>query len=188
MRKLIMFMGKSGSGKSTLEKYLVDNYPKEFHKVISHTTRDPRIGESDGVDYHFVSRDEYSRMEDNGEYIQKTDFAGNRYASAYSEYKHDKDVCLTVIPKEAKNLKELIEQKGELDLEVIIVFFDISSELIRENMIKRGDDPVAVDARLAKDKLREEFVSTGLTADYTVTDDMLNPDLFDKFKSWINNK
>lgn len=75
---LIVISGPSGVGKdSVLEEMQSRGLP--FHFVITATTRDPRPGEEDGVDYFFISEDEFARMIDEGELLE--------YAIVYQDYK-----------------------------------------------------------------------------------------------------
>ena len=56
-KKLIVMCGPSGAGKSSLLKKLMAEFPEDFGFSISHTTRDPRPGEKNGVDYHYVKKE-----------------------------------------------------------------------------------------------------------------------------------
>ncbi|XP_023237883.1 guanylate kinase-like isoform X2 [Centruroides sculpturatus] len=78
----VVICGPSGSGKSTLLKYLMDEYGDCFGFSISHTTRKPRPGESNGREYHFVDRDEMERSISNGDFIEYTEFSGNLYGTS----------------------------------------------------------------------------------------------------------
>ena len=61
-RRPVVVCGPSGVGKGTLLGRLMADYPDEFGFSVSHTTRQPRPGEQDGVHYHFVSREEMETM------------------------------------------------------------------------------------------------------------------------------
>lgn len=74
----LVVCGPSGVGKSTLIKKLQDEFPGEVHLVVSHTTRSPRPDEKDGVDYFFVSRDEFEKVD----FLERDDFAGNSYGTS----------------------------------------------------------------------------------------------------------
>ena len=124
-------MGTSGSGKSYLEKKLVKNH--NCQKIVSSTTRDKRVGEIEGVDYHFLSRDVFDKRSDAGEFIQEVEFAGNKYSSAYVDYSGDKDLVLVVTPKAAKKLSDDLKSNS-IDLEHIFIYFDISEYRIRKNI------------------------------------------------------
>lgn len=77
---LIVFSGPSGSGKGTvLAKYFEDHPEAAFS--VSATTRAPRPGEVDGVNYHFVSRERFEEMIRTGEVLEYTRYNGNYYGS-----------------------------------------------------------------------------------------------------------
>eukprot|EP00435_Cladocopium_sp_Y103_P061003 s50_g22.t1 len=74
--------GPSGVGKSTLIKKLLAEFPDDFGFSVSHTTRGPRPGEQDGVDYHFVSREQMKRDIDAGLFVEHAEVHGNLYGTS----------------------------------------------------------------------------------------------------------
>ena len=74
--------GPSGVGKSTLIKKLMAEFPDDFGFSVSHTTRDPRPGEQDGVDYHFVSRERMQSDIDAGFFVEHAEVHGNLYGTS----------------------------------------------------------------------------------------------------------
>ena len=82
---LIVVSGPSGAGKSTvLARALAEMDRLRFS--ISHTTRAPRPGEEDGVEYHFVSKDAFAAMKTRGEFLEWAEVHGELYGTARSEY------------------------------------------------------------------------------------------------------
>jgi len=77
--RLIVVSGPSGAGKSTIVNALADRHP--FFFSISATTRTARPGETDGVEYHFVDRDEFVRMRDTGRLLEWAEYSGNLYGT-----------------------------------------------------------------------------------------------------------
>lgn len=77
--KLLVVSGPSGVGKSTLTNRLRDD--DRFWISVSATTRSKRIGEKDGVDYHFVSDKEFDQMIDKNEFLEWANFAGAKYGT-----------------------------------------------------------------------------------------------------------
>jgi len=76
--------GPSGVGKGTLIRALCGRIP-ELELSTSATTRAPRPGEEDGVDYHFLDPDEFARRVDAGEFVEHATYSGNRYGTLRSE-------------------------------------------------------------------------------------------------------
>ncbi len=76
---MIVISGPSGVGKDTIARMLIEQHPDEFHFVVTATTRPPREGEIDGLDYIFVSTDEFARMIEEGELLE--------WAIVYNDYK-----------------------------------------------------------------------------------------------------
>ncbi|MCQ4044181.1 guanylate kinase [Streptantibioticus rubrisoli] len=78
--RLTVLSGPSGVGKSTVVGYLRKVHP-EVWLSVSVTTRKPRPGERDGVQYHFVDDDQFDKLIANGELLEWAEFAGNRYGT-----------------------------------------------------------------------------------------------------------
>lgn len=78
---LVVLSGPAGSGKSTLVENYINNNPGKARRAITATTRPPRPGERDGVDYFFLERDEFRRMIENGEFLEYTLFNNNYYGT-----------------------------------------------------------------------------------------------------------
>lgn len=78
----LVFCGPSGSGKSTLLKRLINEHEKWFQVSVSHTTRKPRPGETNGKEYHFVTSEEMDKAIARGEFIEHTKFSGNMYGTS----------------------------------------------------------------------------------------------------------
>lgn len=68
--KLIILSGPSGAGKSTVVRHLLTDCPLPLVLSVSATTRQPRVGEVDGKDYHFVDHEEFGRMRAAGEFLE----------------------------------------------------------------------------------------------------------------------
>ncbi|XP_074545495.1 guanylate kinase [Halichoeres trimaculatus] len=78
----VVMSGPSGAGKSTLLKRLMKEYDSVFGFSVSHTTRNPRPGEVNGKDYHYVTREVMQQGIDNGEFIENAVFSGNMYGTS----------------------------------------------------------------------------------------------------------
>lgn len=78
----VVLSGPSGAGKSTLLNRLLNDFEGAFGFSVSHTTRNPRPGESNGKDYYFVSREVMQKGIDNEEFIETAVFSGNMYGTS----------------------------------------------------------------------------------------------------------
>jgi guanylate kinase len=80
----LVITGPSGVGKGTLIRGLMARIPR-LELSVSATTRAPRPGERDGVDYHFLSPQEFERRVREGDFVEHADYAGRRYGTLRSE-------------------------------------------------------------------------------------------------------
>ena len=140
---LMVMSGFSGAGKGTIVKRLLEKYPDEYKLSISATTRQPRVGETHGKEYFFLTKEEFiSRMKEDG-FIEWAEYVGNYYGTpkAYIEEelakgsniileiemqgalevrKKFKDALLLFItPPDYKTLKERLVNRGTEDMETI---------------------------------------------------------------------
>jgi guanylate kinase len=82
--RVFVITGPSGVGKGTLIRGLRERLPK-LELSVSATTRAPRPGEKDGVDYHFLSREDFDRRVAEGDFVEHADYAGRSYGTLRSE-------------------------------------------------------------------------------------------------------
>jgi guanylate kinase len=82
--RVFVITGPSGVGKGTVIRALRERHP-ELELSVSATTRDPRAGERDGVDYHFLDPAEFDRRVAAGEFVEHAEYAGNRYGTLRDE-------------------------------------------------------------------------------------------------------
>jgi guanylate kinase len=116
---LIIISGPSGVGKDTIIDALRRHEHERGlegrrHYVVTVTTRAPRAGEVDGVDYHFVSRDEFLRIRDNRGFLEANEVHGNWYGSPRDQVRAalatGKDVILKIDVQGAQVVKEQVSQ------------------------------------------------------------------------------
>ena len=88
--KIVALMGKAGSGKDTLLHAITQRYPGRYHEIVSCTTRPPREGEVDGVNYHFLTVEAFTQKLLNGDLLEATEFNDWHYGTLRSTLQEDK--------------------------------------------------------------------------------------------------
>lgn len=157
MGKLIIFSAPSGSGKSTIINYLLkQNLNLAFS--ISATSRPPRGTERDGVEYFFLSPDEFRRRIANNEFLEyeevyKDRFYGTLKAQVEKQLEAGQNVVFDVDVVGGCNIKKFY---GDRALSVFIQ--PPSVEELRRRLVGRGTDaPEVIDARVAKAEYELSF-------------------------------
>ena len=88
--QVVALIGKSGAGKDTVQRVTCQNHPLMFNPIVSCTTRPARQGEVDGVDYHFITINEFTRKVLNGDMLEATEFRDWFYGTTLNALQHDK--------------------------------------------------------------------------------------------------
>ncbi|MEU6234015.1 guanylate kinase [Kitasatospora sp. NPDC047058] len=136
--RLTVLSGPSGVGKSTVVAHMRKQHP-EVWLSVSATTRHPRPGEQNGVQYHFVDNDEFDKLIANGELLEWAVFAGNRYGTPRSavleKLERGEPVLLEIDLQGARQVRESMP-------EAQLVFLAPPSwdELVRR-LTGRGTEP-----------------------------------------------
>ncbi len=165
--RLFVISAPSGAGKSTLCNMVVDHLSPKACYSVSYTTRQAREGEQTGVDYHFVSREEFSAMVDQGEFVEWAEVHGNFYgtsvASIEKSLSDGQDIFLDVDTQGAMQIRERFPN-------AVYIFITVPSFDMLEQRIKlRGSsnvDNVALRIKNAHEEL-EHFCEY----DYLVIND-----------------
>lgn len=139
--KLYIVSAPSGAGKTSLVKALVDSTPNLLASV-SHTTRTMRPGERDGVNYHFVSRQQFADMVAQNAFLEHAEVFGNCYGTSrqwvLDTLAGGRDVVLEIDWQGARLVKQKMPDA------VSIFILPPSREALRERLTGRGQDPVEV--------------------------------------------
>jgi len=147
--QLIVISGFAGTGKGTLVKLLTSRYEKDYILSVSATTRQPRSGEREGIEYFFKTVDEFEEMIRNDELLEYAKFVDNYYgtpASFVKEWREaGRNVILEIEIQGALKIKEKYEDT------VLIFVVPPSAEELKARLIKRGTETEEViDKRLKR--------------------------------------
>jgi guanylate kinase len=145
---LILISAPSGGGKTTLCQQLLRARP-DMTRAITCTTRAPRPGEKDGVDYHFFDAAEFLKRLHAGNFLEHATVYGNSYGILKSELlgklREGKDVLLNVDVQGAATIREQAEGEPELKRALVTVFLTPTPlTVLEERLQKRGADAIAV--------------------------------------------
>ena len=167
-KKLFVISGSSGVGKGTVLKGFLQKNPN-FMLSISCTTRAPRIGEVEGVNYFFISKDEFQNCIDNDKFLEWAEFAGNRYGTKRKYIRQ----CLD----EGKDIILEIETQGALQVkkqmpEAVLIFICPPSLETLEHRLRgrHTEDEATIQKRLNEVKTEIERAAN---FDYKVVNDDL---------------
>ena len=141
-----MITGPSGVGKGTLIRALLDRVPG-LELSVSATTRPPRPGEKEGLDYHFLDEEDFSRRLQNGEFMEHAAYSGHRYGTLLSEVdprlERGAGVVLEIEVQGARQVRERVPDA------VLVFVAPPSPGVLRDRLEGRGTDtPEQIDRRL----------------------------------------
>jgi guanylate kinase len=157
MSRVFVITGPSGVGKGTLIRLLRERVP-ELALSVSATTRAPRPGEQDGVDYHFLSDEEFAAKVEAGEFVEWAEYSGRRYGTLRAEVQRQLDagrpVVLEIEVQGARQVREAMPEALQIFIE------PPEGEALRDRLIGRGtDDPDEVNRRM--DVAKQELAAAG---------------------------
>jgi guanylate kinase len=166
--RVFVITGPSGVGKGTLIRGLMERVPK-LELSVSATTRAPRPGEHDGVDYHFLTREEFNGRVKRGEFVEHADYAGRSYGTLRSELEARVAAGVPVVLEiEVQGARQVRAAMPEA-LQVFIA--PPSLPALRTRLVGRGtDDQVEVERRL---KVAEEELTAQPEFAHVVVNDRL---------------
>ena len=168
MSKVFVITGPSGVGKGTLISTLLERVPG-LELSVSATTREPRAGEVDGRDYHFLTPEEFDRRVEREDFLEFATYSGNRYGTLRSEVRKRLDeghsVVLEIEVQGASQVRAAMRES----VQVFIAPPDPA--ILRGRLEARGTDAAeAIDARL---KVAEVELAAQGDFDHLVVNDDL---------------
>jgi guanylate kinase len=170
--RVFVITGPSGVGKGTLIRGLMERLGgrDQLQLSVSATTRAPRPGERDGVDYHFLSREEFDRRVAEGAFVEHADYAGRSYGTLRSELedrvREGVPVVLEIVVQGARQVRAAMPEA------VQVFIAPPSLAALRTRLIGRGtDDTEEVERRL---RVAEEELTAQPEFAHVVVNDRLD--------------
>ena len=168
---LIVLSGPSGVGKGTVRKALFDMEDHDLTYSVSMTTRPMREGEVDGVDYYFVSKEDFEkRISENG-FLEYEQFFGNYYGTPRDKVEQQLDVGHDVVFE--IEVQGALKVRNQVKDAVFIFLVPPSKKALKDRLISRGtEDDKTIDTRL--EKAEKEFQLAHKYDYIVVNDDVYN--------------
>lgn len=179
---MICIVGESGAGKTTVQRILCQKDPS-YHPLITYTTRLPRQHEKDGVDYHFISEEEYSKMSD--KFCEKAVYNNWHYSTATEDC--TEDTVAVVTPHGLRQFK-----KNHINVTSFYLFIPRRDRLIK--LLERGDDIEEAYRRSLSDVgqfdgIRDEVDYTICNPEYTLKPEEIADLIIERMKGkWVGKR
>lgn len=169
MAKVFVITGPSGVGKGTLISKLLERVP-DLELSVSATTREPRAGEVDGRDYHFLTTEEFDQRVEREDFLEFATYSGNRYGTLRSEVRKRLDAGHSVVLEIEVQGASQVRAAMRESVQVFIAPPDPG--VLRRRLESRGTDSTeAIDSRL---KVAEVELAAQGDFDHLVVNDDLD--------------
>jgi guanylate kinase len=169
MARVFVITGPSGVGKGTLIRGLMERL-SQLELSVSATTRAPRPGETDGVDYHFLTREKFDSRIAEGDFVEHADYAGRSYGTLRSELEQRVQAGVPVVLEiEVQGARQV---RAAMPEAVQVFIAPPSLQALRTRLVGRGtDDPAEVERRL---RVAEEELQAQPEFGHVVVNDRLD--------------
>ncbi len=176
--RVVVLAAPSGGGKTTITRELLQRRPDTFGYSVSATTRKPRAGERDGEAYHFLTRAEFQRRVDAGEFLEWAEYAGELYGTLKSEVERvlasGRHVVLDIEVQGARQVRAAYPRPASVSIFIIPPSPDALIERLRK---RRTESDRELRERLAiavrEVRAAEEDVKNAIVFDHIVVNDVL---------------
>ncbi len=162
---LFIISGPAGVGKTTLCDRLLIDYTEDLKRVITATTREPRVGEVDGVDYYFLSKQDFERKKSQKAFLENEIIHGNEYGvlreTILGGLSDVPNLLLNIDVKGARTIQKAFGRNSSNKGNLISIFISPASiEVLQERLRIRGTDSVE-EIRRRMETARQELRSVG---------------------------
>ena len=140
---MLILIGPSASGKTEVAKLLAKK--NNITKIVTYTTRAPRVNEVNGVDYNFVSVEEFAKLTQDEFFVETTYYNSNYYGTAKKDIKDDK--CVILDPNGLKSFLALNDER------IVSIFLDSDEKTRFNRMLLRKDSVEDAERRLVNDRI-----------------------------------
>lgn len=167
--KPLMVIGPSAVGKDTMINRLKAKYPKVIYKLPSYTTRPKREGETDGVDYYFVTKEKFFQLRDDGELFGIQEYNGNWYASNKTRLEEalKNENKVTVLNY---NINTANAVKDEISFNFVAVL-PPSEAALKERLIKRKTKAEEIQKRMENSIKEIQLINEANYIQYRLVND-----------------
>lgn len=152
---LVVISAPSGGGKNAIIRELLKLFPGST-RFVTTTTRAPREGERAGIDYHFVSEQNFKQMIEQGAFIEYNFYAGNYYGSEKTKLEETLNTSSLVFAPLDINGKKQLDALGFGHIALFLLPEDLS--ILKDRILHRGgltNDEIAARMQLADDEIAE---------------------------------
>ena len=155
----LILTGPTASGKDTIMRKLLLEYPN-LQKVLTTTSRSPRLGEKDSVDYHFISEAEFRQKIADNQFIEYVKYGDNYYGTQKQDILANlgNDTIWRIDPSRAGQIRQFIkdafegEQAESLLKEVLVIYISVSENEIRRRLKARSLSEQEIAKRIKQDQ------------------------------------
>jgi guanylate kinase len=156
---IVVVSGPSGSGKTAIVDRVCQRTP--YTRSVSCTTRTPRSGEQSGIDYHFVSAEQFSEMASDNKFLEYAEVSGNMYGTPNQL---PNNTILAIDPHGLDQVRELYNP-------IAIFIAPPSKQVLLQRLVARGDPQHIIDGRMLE---FDTFMSRKGDYDYVIVNDVLD--------------
>lgn len=156
---LIVLTGRTASGKDTIQALLLSKYPN-LARIVTTTSRKIREGEKDGLDYHFITEDEFKKKISGEDFLEYVEYGGNLYGTTKAELEKalNKDTIWRIDPSRAGEIRHFINNAyppqiaQNLLKRLIVIFITCSEDVILQRLKQRNLSKDEIEKRRRDDK------------------------------------